>query len=171
MEDNQEGGRRCAGSDAAASPPATYPHLNGVSSWHASTCNHIKQVLGQGDLLAWRCFLQNTASFPLPCQHARQKRRTSGRKCQTKHQGQVHVLECVCAGFGRIQSHFTSAPTARSTRRRDKTRTGKANKVGETRAYERNKGENQGAVMVTRALGPWCLRRMYAAIKADHRHT
>ena len=174
MEDNQEGGRRCAGSDGAASPPATYPHLNGVSSRHASTCNHIKQVLGQGNLLAWRCFLQNTASFPLPCQHPRQERRTSSRKRKTKYQGQVRVLVSVLCRIWtqlRIQCLFRSASKARSTRRRDKKRPGKANQVGKTMAYATNKGERQGAVMVKRSLGPWCLRRICAAMKANHRHS
>ena len=45
-----------------------------------------------------------------------------------------------------------------------RTKSGKQGRTRETR-------ESQGAVMVTRALGPWCLRRIYAAMKADHRHS
>ena len=147
MEDNQEGGRRCAGSDGAASPPATYPHLNGVSSRHASTCNHIKQVLGQGNLLAWRCFLQNTASFPLPCQHPRQERRTSSRKRKTKCQGQVRVLVCVLCKIWtqRCASNVTSDRHRKQDRHADEIKQGqvkrtKSGKHGRTRqTRERSK--------------------------------
>ena len=135
---------------------------------------HVTTLSRQGNLLAWRCFLQNTASFPLPCQHPRQERRTSSRKRKTKYQGQVRVLVCVLCRIWtqlRIQCLFRSASKARSTRRRDKKRPGKANQVGKTMAYATNKGERQGAVMVTRALGPWCLRRICAATKANHRHS
>ena len=91
MEDNQEGGRRCAGSDGAASPPATYPHLNGVSSRHASTCNHIKQAR-QFACLAVFLAEYSQFSIALPTSQARKK----NIKPQTQNQvSRSGVSACV----------------------------------------------------------------------------